>query len=148
MTCQALNRAHLYQCCVAAFVLYGALSTANADEARSVTDVPAASAQFADMKGQYEFAGGRLLTITGSAYKIRAQLDGRSEVAMVRVGASTLQAVDHSFTLTFDQHDNGTITTVDLEERPGEKVTARPSSANPADEQYRHTANPRAGQAS
>ncbi|TQK11065.1 hypothetical protein [Herbaspirillum sp. SJZ107] len=132
MTFQVLNREHLYKCCIAVVASYGALITASADEARPVTDVATPSAQFADMRGQYEFAGGRLLTITGGAYKIRAQLDGRPEVAMVRVGASTLQAADQSFTLTFEQHDNGTITRVDLEERPGEKVDARPGSANPA----------------
>ncbi len=133
MTFRVLNREHMCTCCILVGALYGALGTANAGEAKPVSGVPVPSAQFEDLKGYYEFADGRLLTITGSTYKIRAQLDGRPEIAMVRVGASTLQAADRSFTLIFEQQDNGTIVNVDLEERPGEKVNARRGSAKPAD---------------
>jgi hypothetical protein len=133
MTYRVLNREHMYKWCIVVGALYGTLSTADAGEAKPVTGMPMPSAQFEDLKGYYEFADRRPLTITGSTYKIRAQLDGRPEIALVRVGASTLQAADHSFTLIFEQQDNGTIVNVDLEERPGEKVNARPASAKPAD---------------
>jgi|AraplaDrversion2_2_1032049.scaffolds.fasta_scaffold00706_23 hypothetical protein len=71
----------------------------------------------ADIKGQYELADGRLLTITGSGRRMRAQLDGRRDALLVPAGEATFDAVDGSFRLRFDEYENGSVTAVKLDEK-------------------------------
>jgi hypothetical protein len=74
-----------------------------------------------DIKGQYAFPGGRLLTMFGSEYKVRAQLDGHPGMVMVRTGPSTFRAPDGSFTLAFRPHENGNVLIVDMAENVEEE---------------------------
>jgi hypothetical protein len=94
-----------------AVVLGGAVGMAHAEHAGP-----------ADVKGQYELADGRLLTITGSGHRMRAQLDGRGDTLLVPAGRAVFDAVDGSFRLRFKEHENGSVTAVKLDER---RVTGR-----------------------
>lgn len=102
------------------FVICGAARGAHADEDRRREEASPQEVWVSDLKGQYEFAGGRLLTITGTQYKLHAQLDGHPDTIMVRVGPSVFKAADGSFTLRFRPHANGNVVTVDLTEAPGQ----------------------------
>lgn len=100
---------------IAVFLIGMAAPAAHADERRK-SDVATPDVWFSEIEGHYAFPGKRWLTVTGSAYKIRAQLDGHPEVVLVRAGGGVLKAADGSFTLTFRQHGNGSVTDVELEE--------------------------------
>lgn len=104
---------------ISAVLLYAALHAAHADEPGKDRDPPAQQLLLDDIRGQYAFPGGRLLTMTGSAYRIRAQLDGHGEMVVTRVGPAAFRAADGSFTLRFRPQGNGTVLIVDLAEAAG-----------------------------
>ncbi|MGB9109305.1 MAG: hypothetical protein WCC39_11525, partial [Telluria sp.] len=85
-------------------VLGVAAGMAHADDARP-----------AEVKGQYDLADGRLLTITGSGHRLRAQLDGRDGIRLVPAGGAVFDAADGSFRLRFREHANGNVTAVTLD---------------------------------
>nr|WP_314543961.1 hypothetical protein [uncultured Massilia sp.] len=107
---------HWWQLGLAVFVICGAARGASVDEDRRREEASRQEVWVSDLKGQYEFAGGRLLTITGTQYRLHAQLDGHPDTIVVRVGPSVFQAADGSFTLTFRPLGNGTVLAVDLQE--------------------------------
>jgi hypothetical protein len=109
----------------ALFCLCGSAGVASADEQRRTADAVLAHVRLDDIKGQYAFPGGRLLTMFGSEYRVRAQLDGHPDMVMVRTGPSTFRAPDGSFTLTFRPHENGSVLIVDLDEAGGQAAAAR-----------------------
>lgn len=113
--------AYWWQLPIAVFVIGMAAPAAHADERRK-GGVPPPDVWFSEIAGHYAFPGKRWLTVTGSAYKIRAQLDGHPEVLLVRAGGGVLKAADGSFTLTFRQHENGSVTDVELEETAGRET--------------------------
>ncbi|MFK3736242.1 hypothetical protein [Massilia sp. TN1-12] len=115
----SLRGTHAWGQCIAACFLCAAVQVAHAEEAKLDGDVPAVQVGLDDIRGQYAFPGGRLLTMTGSAYRIRARLDGHEEVIVARTGPATFRAEDDSFTLHFRPHGNGNVVAVDLEEAPG-----------------------------
>jgi hypothetical protein len=131
MTFQRAKKYVLKNLCIAIFAFYGASAFAAEAGPQAQPDLSSRNVMFSYIKGQYEFASGRLLTLTGSEHRIRAQLDDHPEVIMVRTENSALEAVDGSFKLTFRQYPNGTVTTVDLEETLKTKVNSDPAPKYP-----------------
>jgi hypothetical protein len=103
---------HASRIAILALILGGSTGMAHAESAS------AAPASAAEIQGQYALADGRLLTITGNGRKIRAQLDGRATTVLVSAGGAVFDAADGSFRLRFEQHQNGNVTAVELEEKP------------------------------
>lgn len=104
----------------------GAARADDGGQARQPSD-PAASLD--DIRGQYVLADGRVLTITGSGRKIRAQLDGRPDSVLVPAGGAVFDARDGAFRLIFEQHASGNVTGVQLEESRERTAAARPVAA-------------------
>lgn len=101
-------------------------ATAHADDRNEHGKAALPRAQLSEIRGQYTLADGRRLTMTGSAYKIRAQLDGRPETVVAPAGGAVFRAVDGSLSLHFEQYANGNVTGVTLVETPGPASASRP----------------------
>lgn len=99
---------HTFGLAILAITLGGCAGIANTNDAASADE----------LRGQYALADGRLLTMTGSAHRIRAQLDGRPDTLVVPAGGAMFNAVDGSFRLSFNQLENGIVAGVKLDEMP------------------------------
>jgi hypothetical protein len=101
-----------------AFTLGAWAGAVRADDARPAQET---APRLEDIKGQYDLADGRTLSITGSAHTIRAQLNGRSVTILLPAGGAVFRAADGAFSATFEQHANGIVTAVTVDEAPAGK---------------------------
>ena len=93
---------------ILAILLGGCAGPRNANEPASADE----------LRGQYALADGRLLTMAGSAHRIRAQFGDRPDTLVVPAGGAVFNAVDGSFRLSFNQLENGIVAGVTLDEMP------------------------------
>lgn len=104
---------------IAALGLMGSLCVAHAEDG-SVTAGAAAPAPYPDdIKGQYDLADGRTLTVIASGRRVYAELDGHPRIRLVPLGGTVFVARDGSFSLRFAQLGSGHVTGVALKDRPG-----------------------------
>jgi hypothetical protein len=95
-------------------VFLGSACVAHAGDSGNHTIKATSFAKFDDIKGQYDLANGRTLTISGSARRVLAQLDGGPQTVLVPSDNAVFTAQDGSFMLTFVQHENGSVSGVTL----------------------------------
>jgi hypothetical protein len=109
-----------------AVILGGSTCIAHADDAGKMGYAPVRPERLTDIKGQYQLADGRLLTITDSGRTMRAQLDGRPDTVLLPAGGTAFNAKDGSFRLRFEQAENGSVNAVTLDELPAGSAGAKP----------------------
>jgi hypothetical protein len=107
-------------------ILGGSTCMAHADDAGKPASASVRPERLTEIKGQYQLADGRLLTITDSGRTMRAQLDGRPDTVLLPAGGTAFMARDGSFRLNFEQLENGSVNAVTLDEMPAGSVEARP----------------------